>query len=192
MASFLHKYFSNNNQSTERKEGVIMGKKILFGLILVLLCPAISYSYALYVHSVKAPIYATPSMSSEKLIEIPKGTKLNGTGENPSWHEVQYEDVNGWVYKLMVKKTPPMEKKGVFSRLKSLFHKIHTIRGKSRRRPSSFTTTAAARGLREKRERFADKYQLAYTSLERLESIEISENEALEFLTTGVSNEKYR
>jgi len=169
-----------------------MIKKLLFAVILIMLCPALSYSFDLYVHSVKAPIYATPAMSSEKLTEIPKGTKLTGTGENPSWYEVRYKDVHGWVYKLMVKKSPPMEKVGVFSRLKSLFHKIHTLRGKSRRRPSSFTTTAAARGLREKRERFSDKYQLAYTSLERLESIEISENEALEFLTKGVSNEKYR
>jgi uncharacterized protein YgiM (DUF1202 family) len=169
-----------------------MIRKILFAFILIMLCPALSYSFDLYVHSVKAPIYATPSMSSEKLTEIPKGTKLTGTSENPSWYEVQYKNVNGWVYKLMVKKSPPMEKTGVFSRLKSLYHKIHTLREKSRRRPSSFTTTAAARGLREKRERFSDKYQLAYTSLERLESIEISDNEALEFLTKGVSDEKYR
>jgi hypothetical protein len=169
-----------------------MIKKLLFAFIVIMVCPALSYSFDLYVHSVKAPIYTTPAMSSEKLMEIPKGTKLIGTSENPSWYEVQYKDVHGWVYKLMVKKSPPMEKTGIFSRLKSLFHKIHTLRGKSRRRPSSFTTTAAARGLREKRERFSDKYQLAYTSLETLESIEISENEALEFLTKGVSDEKYR
>ena len=169
-----------------------MMKKLSFAVILIMLCPALSFSFDLYVHSVKAPIYTTPAMSSEKLMEIPKGTKLIGTSENPSWYEVQYKDIHGWVYKLMVKKSPPMEKAGIFYRLKSLFHKIHTLRGKSRRRPSSFTTTAAARGLREKRKRFSDKYQLAYSSLERLESIEISENEALEFLTKGVSDEKYR
>jgi hypothetical protein len=169
-----------------------MMRKTVFAFILLMLCPALSYSFDLYVHSVKAPIYATPSMSSKKLAEIPKGTKLIGTSENPSWYEVQYNDINGWVYKLMVKKSPPLEKTGIFSRLKSLFHKIHTLRGKSRRRPSSFTTTAAARGLRDKRERFSDKYQLAYSSLERLESIEISDNEALEFLTKGVSDERYR
>jgi len=169
-----------------------MIKKLCLAAILIMLCPALSYSFDLYVHSVKAPIYTTPAMSSEKLVEIPKGTKLIGTGENPSWYEVQYKDVHGWVYKMTVKKSPPMEKTGIFSRLKSLFHKISTLRGKSRRRPSSFTTTAAARGLREKRERFSDKYQLAYSSLERLESIEISENEALEFLAKGVSDEKYR
>jgi len=166
-----------------------MIKKFLILTVLIILFPTFSYCFDLYVHSVKAPLYQTPSIGSKKIIELKKGAKVIGIEEKTSWYKVRYEGKDGWVYKLMVKKTPPLETKGLFTRLKSLFRRIHVLREKSRRRPSSYTTTAAARGLRDKRQRFADKYRLDYEALEKIESIEISDNQALEFLTKGVSNE---
>ena len=166
-----------------------MIRKFLYSFILIVLFPAISHSFELYVHSIKASLYQAPSISSKEIIELKKGTKVIGTQEKANWYKVRYEDKDGWVYKLMVRKTPPLETKRLFARLKSLFHRIHELREKSRRRPSSYTTTAAARGLRDKRQRFADKYGHDYDALEKIESIEISDTEALEFLMSGVSNE---
>lgn len=167
-----------------------MIKKFLFAFILIILFPTFSHSFDLYIHSVKAPLYQKPFIGSKTIIELKKGTKIIGIEEKAQWYRVKYKNKNGWVYKLMVKKTPPLETKGLFARLKSLFHKVHMLREKSRRRPSSYTTTAAARGLRDKRKRFADKYRLNYPALEKIESIVISDNEALEFLRRGISNEK--
>lgn len=166
-----------------------MIRKFLYSFILIILFPAISYSFDLWVHSFKAPLYQTPSISSKKIIELEKGTNVIGIEEKENWYKVKYKGKDGWVYKLMVRKTPPLETKDLFAKLKSLFHKTDVLREKSRKRPSSYTTTAAARGLREKRQRFADKYGHDYDALEKIESIEISDTEALEFLMSGVSNE---
>jgi len=166
-----------------------MIKKLVYSFILIILFPAISYSFDLYVHSVKAPLYRTPSISSKEIIELKEGTKIIGIEEKANWYKVRYKDKDGWVYKLMVRKTPPLETKNLYVRLRSLFRRIHVLRESSRRRPSSYTTTAAARGLRDKRQRFADKYGHDYDALEKIESIEISDTEALEFLMQGVSNE---
>ena len=166
-----------------------MIKKLVYSFILIILFPAISYSFDLYVHSVKASLYKTPSISSKEIIELKKGTKIIGIEEKANWYKARYKDKDGWVYRLMVRKTPPLETKNLYVRLKSLFHKTDVLREKSRRRPSSYTTTAAARGLRDKRQRFADKYGHDYDALEKIESIEISDTEALEFLMQGVSNE---
>jgi len=163
-----------------------MIKKFIIFTTLIILFPTFSYSFDLYVHSVKAPIYQAPSIGSKKIIELKKGTKVTGIEENANWYKIRYGGQNVWIYKLMVKKTPPLETKNLFARLKTLAHKVQVLREKSRRRPSSYTTTAAARGLRDKRKRFADKYRLDYDALEKIESIEISDTEALEFLMKGV------
>jgi len=166
-----------------------MIQKLVVLTILLILFPALSYCFDLYVHSVKAPLYQTPSMGSKKIIELKKGAKVTGIEEKANWYKVRHEGKDGWVYKLMVRKEPPMETKGLFDRLKSIFRRIDVLREKSRRRPSSYTTTAAARGLRDKRQRSADKYRLDYDAVEKIESVEISDTEALEFLTKGVSHE---
>ena len=166
-----------------------MIRKLILFTILIILFPTFSYSFDLYVHSVKAPLYQEPSIGSKRIINLKKGTKVTGIEEDANWYRVRYRGKDGWVYKLMVKKTPPLKTKGLFARLKSTFRKIHIFREKSRRRPSSYTTTAAARGLRNRGSGFAQKYQLDYDALEKMESIEISDTEALEFLAQGVSNE---
>jgi uncharacterized protein YgiM (DUF1202 family) len=166
-----------------------MIRKLVVLTVLIVLFPTFSYCFDLYVHSVKAPLYQKPSMGSKKIIELKKGTKVTGLQEKANWYKVRHKGRDGWVYRLMVQKRPPLETKGLFNRLKSMFRRIHVLREKSRRRPSSYTTTAAARGLRDKRRRFADKYRLDYEAVEKIESIEISDTEALDFLTKGVSHE---
>jgi len=162
----------------------------VMAFILTIMIPSFSYSYDLYVHSVKAPIYKTPSIGSPKIIELKKGTKVTGIKEKANWHHVRYRGKTGWVYKLMVRKSPPVESKKLFVRLKSLFQRTHVLKDKSRRRPSSYATVAAARGLRDKRKRVSDKYLYDYKAIEKMESIEISNDEALKFLTQGVTYEE--
>lgn len=157
-------------------------KTILFSVLMILL-PASSYSFDLYVHSVKAPLYQAPSIGSAKVAELQKGDKIVGIKEKAAWYEVRYKNKKGWIYKLMARKTPPLDTKDLYDK------DIGELADKARRRPSAFTTTAAARGLKEKRKRFADKYQLDYDALDKMESIEISDEQASEFLMRGISNE---
>ena len=160
-----------------------MIKKTIHFFILMILLPATSYSFDLYVHSVKAPLYQAPSIGSTKLIDLKKGEKIIGIKEKTGWYEVEYKNKRGWIYKLMLRKTPPLDQKDLHDK------DIEELAHKARRRSSAFTTTAAARGLKEKRKRFADKYQFDYDSLDKMESIQISDEEANEFLMRGVSDE---
>lgn len=161
-----------------------MIKKATLFFILIILLPASSYCFDLYVHSVKAPLYEAPSIGSTRLMELEKGQKIIGIKEKAGWYEVKYRSIRGWIYKLMARKTPPLDKRDVYGK------QIEELSNRARRRPSAFTTTAAARGLKEKRRRFANKYQLDYDALEKMESIEIGDKEAFEFLMRGVSDEK--
>lgn len=164
--------------------------KFLIASLIIIFSPGLSYCFDLYVHSVKAPLYRAPSMGSKKITNLKKGTKIVGIKQKANWYKVKYRGRNGWVYKLMVRKTPPIDNKKLFGRLKSLFKRISALRAKSRRRPSSYTTVAAARGLRDKRKRSSDKYEYNYEALEKIESIEISDDEAMGFLMQGISNGK--
>ena len=161
-----------------------MIKKAIHLFILIIFLPASSYSFDLYVHSVKAPLYQSPSIGSTKVTDLEKGEKVIGIQEKTGWYEVKYKDKKGWIYKLMARKMPPLDKKDLHD------EDTDELAHKARRRSSAFTTTAAARGLREKRKRFADKYQLDYDALEKMESIRISNEEANEFLIRGVSDEQ--
>ena len=166
-------------------------KYLLTLLALSILIPANADAYTAYVHSIKATVYKSPSMRSAKLTTLSKGAKLDVKKTKGAWYKVKSNDnKTGWVYKFMVKKKPVTDSGKLYSKLRSFFYKIESISKKSRRRPSSYTSTAAARGLREKRRHFAEKYNSDYDALEFIESITISDEEAMEFLWKGVQNEK--
>ena len=152
-------------------------------LCFLILLPSAGYSFDLYVHSTKAPLFKEPAVDSEKIAEIKKGTLLQGIGENGNWYNVKHENLSGWIFKLIVKKTKPVDKKDISK------DQVSELSEKARKRPSAFSTTAAARGLKDQRERPSDKYILDYESLEQIESIEISDEEAETFLKQGVANE---
>lgn len=167
-------------------------KYFLFFLLIVLL-PAHSYAFSAYVQSTSAAVYKSPTMRSTKITSLSKGAKLEVKKSHGAWYRIESKtqgDHTGWVYKFMVRKKPVTNSSKLYSRLQSFFYKIESISKKSRRRPSSYTSTAAARGLREKRKHFARKYNADYASLEKIEAIQISDKEALAFLWEGVKNEK--
>ena len=74
-----------------------MIRKFLILTVLIILFPAFSYCFDLYVHSVKAPLYQTPSIGSKKIIELKKGAKVIGIEEKASWYKVIYKAKDGWV-----------------------------------------------------------------------------------------------
>ncbi len=160
-----------------------MIKKITLSFALIILLPTSAYCFDLYVHSIKAPLYAAPSVGSRKLLQLQRGQKIIGIKENKGWYAVTFGQTQGWIYKLMARKTPPLDSSDLYGK------QVDQLADKARRRPSAFTTTAAARGLKEKRKRFASKYTHDYAALEKMESIEISNEEATRFLMEGVSNE---
>lgn len=162
--------------------------KHLLIIFIVALFPAQSYAFKAYVHSINAAVYKTPSMKSKKIATLDKGEKLEVKKSKGAWYKIKSTTgggKTGWIYKFMVRKKPITNSSKLYSKLKSFFYKIESISKKSRRRPSSYTSTAAARGLREKRQHFAEKYNSDYKSLEVIESIVVTDEEAMDFLKKG-------
>jgi uncharacterized protein YraI len=165
-------------------------KVILLSLFLGVMTTQAAWAYTGYVQSVKADIYSQPSMKSAPLTSLAKGDAVTVVKENGSWLEVEISGKPGFVYRFLVSRNEVKPREKLYSRLRAFFSKIESISSKSRRRPSSYTATAAARGFREKREHFAEKYNSDYDTLERFEAISIPDKEALDFIAKGVSDDR--
>lgn len=149
-------------------------------MMLLLFAPAASAASDLvYVQSDRAPLLSKPVIGSDRLIELKKGMAVTPALEQGIWYKVTVEGKTGWLCRLMTGKTAPLNGRNESS------ERLKSFAGSARRRPSAFTTTAAARGLVDKRKRFAGKYKLNYSDLERMESIRIADREIREFLHDG-------
>ncbi len=158
-------------------------KRFFMSIILILFFPiALAASDLLYVQSARAPLLNKPFVGSEKLVELNKGTAVLHILEKGIWHQVIYKDKTGWVCKFMVGKTPPKDSRN------NAAEQLEAFSGNARKRPSAFTTTAAARGLMDKRKRFAGKYKFDFSALEKIESITITDAEVHVFLRNGGLN----
>jgi hypothetical protein len=162
-----------------------MIRKIPLLLLGVLFLPEATPAYDLYVRSVNAPVYVMPDTGSGVVATVGQGTKLNGIENKGNWHLVKVNDNTGWVYRFLVGDQPLPE-----SGDGSLAGQYSDHESKARRRPSSYTAAAAARGLREKRRRFAEKYNLDYEALEKIEAMDVSREEVMNFVKEGIENEK--
>lgn len=156
----------------------IFTHRILFVPVLFVLSQA--HAADIYVQSVRAPILASSAFGSQKLAEAVKGETLKELEKKGGWHKVNYKDKTGWVSRLLVGSKPPA------ARVSVLEGSGENLGAGARKRASAFTTAAAARGLAEDRSRVSDKYRVNFASVERMEGIKVSDEEAYTFLLAGV------
>ncbi len=156
----------------------IFTHRILFVPVLFVLSQA--HAADIYVQSVRAPILSTSAFGSQKLAEAVKGDVLKELEKKGGWHKVNYKDKTGWVSRLLVGRKPPA------ARVSVLEGSGENLGTGARKRASAFTTAAAARGLAEDRSRINDKYRVNFASVERMEGIKVSDEEAYTFLLAGV------
>lgn len=126
-----------------------------------------------------------PDTASRKLFTLSRGDAVTGVKKAGYWHAVSYKGRTGWVYKFQVRETPPVKKQSVYSRFRSLFKKYDIFKSRSRRRASAYSSVAAARGLRAYRKRATGHYKLDYDALEKIESVHVTDEQALAFLREG-------
>ena len=133
-----------------------------------------------YVQSVKAKILSGSSFKSTVIAVVGKGHQLTSTGREGSWVKVKIADKEGYVPSLLLSAYPPLEKAGVI--------KADDVEIKQgvRRRASSFTSAAAARGLtHEDRKRVNTEERVDYNTLERMESLTLTTDEVTQFMAGG-------
>lgn len=133
-----------------------------------------------YVQSVKAKVMSAASFKSKVIAEVGKGYKLTALGKAGNWTKVKYGSLEGYVPALLLSATPPLKKQGLIKGEDSALQ--HNIR----RRASTYTSAAAARGLTaDDRRRLSKEEKVDYESLEQIESLVVSDMDVLTFIKEG-------
>lgn len=142
-------------------------KTVLKAFLALVLFPFLAYAAdAVYVQSAKAKIMSEPSFKSQELGVAQKGDKLTVAEKGDGWLKVSTGKTTGWVNKLVVSDSPPLDKVAVITAESA------DIGEKSRKRSSAMTSAAAARGLSDnERKRLTDEGRADYRALMEIERI---------------------
>ncbi|MDT8317763.1 MAG: SH3 domain-containing protein [bacterium] len=161
-------------------------KKVVVLLLILIFCATNTFAAQLYVKSMRAKVLSKPSLKS-KIVGIAKrGAIVEEVKKQGKWIEVKYKTTKGWkkgwVSKYLLSTRPPMKRVSLLARGENL-------QKTSRRRASAFTSVAAARGLTDydRARRGRKGYDVDFAALDRMDKINISEDEALKFIEQGVS-----
>jgi len=134
-------------------------------VMVLIVCGTVYAVETYYVQSTKAKIVSAPSFKSAVLGEASKGTKLTAVGKEGSWIKVSYYGKDGYVSSLLVTPYPPMARAGLIKADGAEFQQG------VRRRASTYTSAAAARGLAaDDRRRLSSDEKSDYAGLERMEA----------------------
>jgi uncharacterized protein YgiM (DUF1202 family) len=130
-----------------------------------------------YVQSVKAKVMSSTSFKAPVLGEVAKGYKFTASGREGSWVKVKFNEREGYVSSLVLSTHPPLEKTGVIKADDG------EIKQGVRRRASSYTSAAAARGLaQDDRRRLSKEEKVDYDSLDKIEAFMVTPEELGRFM----------
>lgn len=155
-----------------------MTRKVLAMLVMVLSIVWAGSAFAaevFYVSSAKAKVMASPNFKSQILGEVSRGFKFENGAKQGTWVKVKYNNKDAFVSSLLLSKQPPMDKGAIKSGAPE-------IKEGARKRASTFASAAAARGLAsDDRKRVSKEEKVDYDSLEKIESINVSDAELKKF-----------
>jgi hypothetical protein len=160
-----------------------MRKRIVLLLAVLVMALSATFAYAeevFYVQSQKAKVMSGTSFKSKVLGEASRGYKLVALGRMGTWIKVKFYSKEGYVSALVVSTHPPMEKQGLIKASDSdISHGV-------RRRASTYTSAAAARGLvQDDRRRLSRDEKIDYLGLEKVEAITITDVDVAKFMEGG-------
>ncbi len=143
----------------------------------MLFATAVFAQGAYFVQSAKAKVMSAASFKSRFLGEVGKGYKFASLAKQGNWIKVRYKGKVGYVPDLLLATHPPFKKVGLIKADES------DIRQGVRRRVSSYTSAAAARGLTvDDRRRLSKEEKVDYASLEKVESFKVTPEELSRFM----------
>lgn len=134
----------------------------------------------LYVQSVRAKVMKGPSFKAGVVGEVGQGFKFVSSGREGNWVKVRLDSKEGYVPALLLAAHPPMGKQGLITGQEK------EIKQSARRRASTYTSAAAARGLTAvDRKRLNEDGGVNYESLEKMEAFSLSQDEIDLFMKGG-------
>jgi hypothetical protein len=157
-----------------------MRKKFMVVLFTVVMTLSAAAAYAeniMYVQSFKAKIMLQPSFKAKVIGEAGKGSKMTSLGRSGNWVKVKFYSSEGYVSALLLSTRPPMEKLGLIKADGTdITHGV-------RRRASTYTSAAAARGLvQDDRRRLSRDEKIDYLGLEKMEAVTITSDDITRFM----------
>ena len=145
-------------------------------LVLLLLGSSVIFAETLYVKSFQAFLLEEPKASAKKLKQLDRGTAVETLQTQGVWIQVKVGEAQGWLSKMVLAETVAGEKV-------SLLASNVDLSSDARRRASTYSSTAAARGLvRSGQERINSRTTTNFEVLAALEAQIINESEAVHFL----------
>ncbi len=155
-------------------------------LMFMMLLPAMLYSVlahaetVYYVQSVNASVRSDPSFGAKIIAKVAKGQTLTSISKEGSWIKVKVDGKEGYISSLLVSTNAPMAKQTVIKA------EDEDIKPSARRRASSFTSAAAARGLTdEDHKQEGAEAGPDFKAVEKMESVKVTPEEVKRFKETG-------
>ncbi len=159
-----------------------MKLKIRTILIFIISLAILSFSTVLvgktiYVKSFKVNMTETPQKGAKKLLVLKRGLEVKKLKVDKSWVKIRYKNTEGWVHKFALSDIPPRK------RISLLFKKVD-ITSKARKRASTFTSAAAARGLVvSDKDSLVAREKHDFVALAKMENVMVDPEQAILFIT---------
>jgi uncharacterized protein YgiM (DUF1202 family) len=133
-----------------------------------------------YVQSASAKVLSAPSFKSNVIAEIGMGQSLSFISKEGGWVKVSHAGKEGYISSLLVSAHPPLKKVEVIKA------EDPDIKEGVRRRTSSYSSAAAARGLtKEDRHRADIDEGVDYRAVTKMESQTFADSEVNKFVAGG-------
>lgn len=131
-----------------------------------------------YVQSDNARVRAEPAFNAKVLASVEKGQKLVASSKEAGWVKVKVGDKEGYISALLLSTQPPLDKPNTVIKGDE-----PEIKQGVRRRASSFSSAAAARGLVDDEQKRDEKTEEAtdYKAVKKMESLSIPKEEVNSF-----------
>ena len=142
----------------------------LSGVLIGWAAVAWSAEKSLYVRSAQAELRAEPSFGAEVIGTLKRGLELEVAGEQGRWVQVRHQGGKGWLPRLLVSESRPAQEASA-----SVLGGEEADVANPRRRSSTVTTAAAARGLAGEAEgRAGANLKGDFQALERMEGYQVN------------------
>jgi len=156
---------------------LVPSKWLVLGLLLI--GSALAYGNEkeyLYVQSAAAELKAEPKMSAAKVIDVKRGDRAYVVEKTDKWYRIRLGESEGWLPKLFLSDHKPVGRA-------ELAHDIPVnLEKASRRRPPSYTVSAATRGLMAEGPQTGKKGEkLDYGAVKKLEGMKPSSSDIESF-----------
>ena len=130
-----------------------------------------------YVQSLQAKVMSKPAFKSTVIGEASRGTKFLSLGREGNWIKVSFYAKEGYLPAILLSTHPPMRRVGL------IVGEEGAIKQSVRRRASTYTSAAAARGLAaDDRRRLSKDEKVDYGSLEKIEKFKLSADDISRFM----------